>query len=268
MSERDRYEPGVPCWVDTGQADPRAAAGFYADLFGWELIGPGPMLGGGDYFVARLEGRDVAGVSSLPHDGALTVSSWNTYVSVRSADESAEKARSFGGAVLAGPFDAPPAGRMAVVSDPAGASLCVWEPDGRHGAQRINEPGAWAMSMLSTGALEESEAFYRALFGWEADRTQLGDDQVVLWRLPGYVGGEPQQPVPRDVVGVVAPNGDGPARWGVDFWVCDADAVAADAAERGGAVIAAPRELSGFRNAILADPEGAVFSVSQLLGRP
>ena len=24
MSERDRYEPGVPCWVDTLQDDPRA----------------------------------------------------------------------------------------------------------------------------------------------------------------------------------------------------------------------------------------------------
>ena len=37
MSERDGYIPGVPCWIDTTQPDPEAAADFYGDLFGWEL---------------------------------------------------------------------------------------------------------------------------------------------------------------------------------------------------------------------------------------
>ena len=37
MSEQDRYIPGVPCWIDTTQPDPAAAAAFYGGLFGWEL---------------------------------------------------------------------------------------------------------------------------------------------------------------------------------------------------------------------------------------
>ena len=37
-------------------------------------------------------------------------------------------------------------------------------------------------------------------------------------RLPGFVGGEPEQPVPRDVVAVMMPGQDG-AQWSVDFWV-------------------------------------------------
>ena len=37
MSERDGYIFGVPCWVDTSQFDPDAAAEFYGGLFGWEL---------------------------------------------------------------------------------------------------------------------------------------------------------------------------------------------------------------------------------------
>ena len=43
MSQRDDYEPGVPCWVDTLQPDPEAAMAFYGALFGWEFAGPGPM---------------------------------------------------------------------------------------------------------------------------------------------------------------------------------------------------------------------------------
>ena len=37
MPERDGYIAGVPCWIDTTQPDPDAAASFYAGLFGWEF---------------------------------------------------------------------------------------------------------------------------------------------------------------------------------------------------------------------------------------
>ncbi len=37
MIERDGYMAGVPCWIDTSQPDPRAAAEFYGKLFGWEF---------------------------------------------------------------------------------------------------------------------------------------------------------------------------------------------------------------------------------------
>ncbi len=88
-----------------------------------------------------------------------------------------------------------------------------------------------------------------------------------MWRLPGYVGGEPQQPVPRDVVAAMEPaQPDAAPEWAVDFCVADADTTARTAAARGGRVLVAPHDTDiGFRTAILADPEGATFSVSQLL---
>jgi predicted enzyme related to lactoylglutathione lyase len=267
MSKRDQYQPGVRCWVDTAQPNPRAAVEFYGDLFGWEFAGPGEMPGGGAYFVARVDGRDVAGVSSLPPEmSAGAAPAWSTYIAVGSADEATQKASSAGATVLVEPFDAPPAGRIAVLSDPAGASFCLWEPRERQGAQLVNEPGAWSMSLLATDDFQGSEEFYATVFGWNADPFEMGGSQMMLWRLPGYVGGERQQPVPSDVVGVMVPLSPGaPAAWSVDFWVRDADEVAARATERGGSVIVVPREVPGFRNAVLADPQGAVFSVSQLL---
>jgi hypothetical protein len=62
MSERDGYEPGVPCWVDTWQADPAAAASFYAALFGWEAEETTPPDSPRRRFMCRVGGRDVAGV--------------------------------------------------------------------------------------------------------------------------------------------------------------------------------------------------------------
>src|SRR5436305_178604 len=152
MSERERYQPGVPCWVDTAQPDVEGAIAFYRELFGWEFHGPGQMPGDppGRYFVARLQGRDVAGVSSLPAEGTPRVPAWTTHVAVESADRTAELVSSAGGSILAGPFDASPAGRMAVLADPAGAVFCAWTPASRQGAQLVNEPSAWAMSRLDT----------------------------------------------------------------------------------------------------------------------
>jgi len=93
-----------------------------------------------------------------------------------------------------------------------------------------------------------------------------------VWRLPGYVGGEAQQPVPRDVVAVMAPTGHAaaavPPHWNVNLRVDDADATVEQAASLGGQVIAPPLDMPGFSHAVLADPQGAVFSISQLTAGP
>jgi predicted enzyme related to lactoylglutathione lyase len=268
MSERVDYPAGVPCWVETLQPDPRAARDFYGALFGWEFAGPAPMAGDlpGEYHVARLRGRDVAGIASLPDLGSAPVASWSTYVGVDSADDAVERAKAAGGSVLAGPLDARPAGRLAVLVDPVGAAFCVWEAHERAGAQLINEPGAWAMSSLHTTDTEAATAFYGSLFGWQPEPFGPPEAQTTLWRLPGYVGGEPQQPVPRDVVAVMAPAGDGvPTHWNVNFWVQDADATAERATQLGGRVLMGPLDTPGFRSAVVADPHGAVVSISQLV---
>ncbi|MGH2699144.1 MAG: VOC family protein [Actinomycetota bacterium] len=275
MSERDEYQPGVPCWVDTGQPDPEAAVEFYRGLFGWEFEGPGPMPGDppGRYFVARLGGRDVAAVGSQPSEGAPPIPAWNTYIWVESVDESTQNVRSAGGTVILEPFDVAPAGRMAVLADPEGGIFCAWEAKDRQGAQRVNEPGAWSMSILNARDPEGAKKFYGAVFGWANDTFESDIGEVTLWRLPGYVGGEPQQPVSRDVVGVMVPMSgdrfpdDAPSHWSVNFWVDDADATAGKAADLGGTIVVPPFDTSVSRDAVIADPQGAVFSVSTTPGR-
>ncbi|HEY6326363.1 MAG TPA: VOC family protein [Candidatus Cybelea sp.] len=272
MSERAHYPPGVPCWVDTLQPDPEAATRFYAALFGWQIVGPGETPGtpSGKYFVAQLRGRDVAGISSLPPRGAPPSAFWNTYVAVDDLDAACGRASSAGGAVVVPPTDAPPAGRLAVISDPSGAAISLWEARDRVGAGCVNEAAAWAMSALLTRDIDTAKRFYRDVFGWNSETFSPGGADVTLFRLPGFVGGEPQQPVPRDVVAVALPMGadvpaNVPAHWSVDFWTDDANAAAAKAPQLGGSVVTPPHDAPGFRRCVLADPQGAVFSLSQLV---
>ena len=74
---------------------------------------------------------------------------WLTQVSVETAEGAAERVERAGGRVVAGPleFDI---GRLVVADDPGGAVFNAWEPRTRHGAQLVDEPGAWSMSRLAT----------------------------------------------------------------------------------------------------------------------
>ncbi len=269
MSERSDYPAGVPCWVDTLQPDPEAAMHFYGELFGWEFAGPREMPGDppGRYYVATLRGKEVAGIGSLPPEDRSTPVLWNTNVAVASVEDVASRVARAGGEILLGPIDAAPAGRLVAVRDPTGAALCLWEAQARQGAQLVNEASAWAMSTLQTSDPDRAIEFYRELFGWQPEALAMEAAEMSLWRLPGYVGGEPQQPVPRDVVAVMLPlaNGCGQtSQWSVGFWIDDADAAAAKTPELGGRVLVAPHDIPGFRQTVLADPSGAAFSVNQL----
>ena len=261
MSERDEYPAGVPCWVVNLQPDPEAATDFYARVFGWDIA---PTDGG--YFLARVGGRDVAAIAPAP-DGVPAT--WMTHVRTDSAEQAAAGAERAGGTVVAGPLDLSPDGKTAVIQDPTGATFNAWEAGTREGAQRINEPSAWAMSALQTPDPARATAFYGELFGWQFEPFGPPEAGIQVMRLPGYFGGEPSQPVPRDVVAVMMPLPPGPpARWSPDFWIADADPAAERATELGGSVLAGPFDQPPFRTAVLADPGGAAFSISQLTAVP
>ena len=271
MSERDGYQPGVPCWIAAVHDDPEAAVGFYTELFGWEVEDVTQAGLTARYFMCKLRGRDVAAVGGPLSEGAPPAPAWRTYIWVDSADNTVAKVTDAGGSVVIEPFDLLDASRIAIVADTAGAEFGVWQPDAHKGAQLVNESGAWAMSQLNTSNTEGAKAFYGAVFGWETDTFDMGEGEITLWRLPGYVGGEIEQPVSREVVGVMAPMSGAPRlhadttpHWSVNFWVDNTDAIADRAVQMGGKAVVPPYDAPGFREAVLADPQGAAFSVSKL----
>ena len=56
MTERDGYEHGVPCCVDTWQDDPDTAATSYAGVFGWDVAKGTPPGTDTRYYMCRLRG--------------------------------------------------------------------------------------------------------------------------------------------------------------------------------------------------------------------
>jgi predicted enzyme related to lactoylglutathione lyase len=265
MTDRDGYEPGVPCWVETWHDDPEPAVRFYSGVLGWEAENTLPADAEGTFQICRLRGRDAAAIGSPIPDGAPPTPVWTTFILVESAEETARKAKEAGGSVIVEPADSLEGGRLTILADPGGAAFAAWEQAEHKGAQVVNEPGAYSMSALQTTDPEGSKSFYGELFGWESEA--FGPEGgLTLWRLPGYVGGTPQQPVPRDNVAVMLPGDEAPARWSVDFWVFNADEAAAKGEELGGRTLTPPSDVPGvpgMRSAVIADPGGAVLSITQ-----
>ena len=282
MIERDGYPAGVPCWIDTAQPDPDAAADFYSGLFGWEFEDRMPPDSPGKYLVATLRGRDVAAVGSQ-QEGAPPMPVWNTYVWVDSADDAAAKAIEAGGSVLAEPFEIPGAGRMAVLADREGAAFCVWQAKGHMGATLVNEPNTWNFSEINTRDIDAAKAYYGELFGWSASEFDMEGMHFGMFGQPGY--GEflaQRDPELRErLSGDGAPEGfedavtwlvpmsseqfpaEVPPHWSVTFAIDDADAIAKRAAELGGEVVVPPFVAGPTRTVVLKDPQGATFSASK-----
>lgn len=109
MGERQRYAPGTFCWAELGTDDPEGATAFYVDLFGWEAVDM--ALGGG-------------GMMPLsPHAGR---SHWLVYVTSVDLDTAVQIVEDLGGQVMVPPMPIP-SGRVAVATDPHGATFAMFE---------------------------------------------------------------------------------------------------------------------------------------------
>jgi predicted enzyme related to lactoylglutathione lyase len=278
VPERERYIPGVPCWIDTSQPDPDAAVAFYGDLFGWAFEDVMPPDAPGSYFIARIRGQDVAAVGSLP-EGAPHVAGWNTYIWVEDADETAGKITAAGGTTVTEPFDVMDAGRMGVFADPEGAAFCVWQARQHRGAQIVNEPGSLNFNTLNTRNVEAAKQFYGDVFGWQTLALGAGAE---MWTLPAYgdhlaldrpsiheemasMGVPGFENVVASINPLTDEQQDTPAHWGVTFAVDDADEIAGKATELGGTVLMAPFDAPWVRMAVIADPQGATFTASKFV---
>ncbi len=253
--EYERYDNGVPSWVDLGSPDQARAKIFYAALLGWECPEGPPEAGG--YSVCTLRGKTVAGIGPQMNPDFPPV--WMTYVNVDNADETVATVSPSGGTVLVPPMDVMDAGRMSIFADPAGAVIGLWQPMSHLGAQLANEPGALCWNELITTDLGTSKDFYKAVFDWDAeDQGPPGGPPVYTeWKLRG-----------RSVGGMMLKSSDMPAEmppnWGVYFAVADADAAVAKAQALGGAVYMGPTDIEPGRFAVLADNGGVVFNVLQM----
>jgi uncharacterized protein len=252
------WPDGTPCWADLGTNDIAKAISFYSSQFGWNIQQGGPEAGG--YSMAQLDGRNVAAIGPLMGPPG-TPSAWATYFASSDVDATAVRIKSAGGQLIMEPMDVMDAGRMLVAADTTGATFGVWQAGKHSGIQVANAPGAFTWSEHMSLDFEGAKAFYAAVFGYEygdmssdgfSYATLLINGQQVVGGIGAFPGGS--ETGHQEV-------GGHQAFWGVYFGTSDTDKAVAMATSHGGQVVRPATDSPYGRMAIVADNQGAVFSL-------
>lgn len=253
-----KHAPGMFCWSELGASNHQAAKKFYSELFGWSAndvpIGPGSF-----YSMMRLRGKDVAAISQLSQE-RLTQGvppHWLPYIAVESADETAMAINAAGGKTMMDPFDVFDNGRMTVAHDPTGAIFGIWQARNHIGAQINNEANALCWHELVTRDAASSSDFYSKVFGWRPKPRLNMPMACIEFLLNGQVAGGMLTLLPEMV--------DLPPHWMTYFAADDCDAKVKKAQSLGAKIITPPQDIPNVgRYAIVADPQGTIFSIIKL----
>ena len=250
------HAPGTFSWPELATSDPNAAKKFYTTLFGWQFkdndMGPS-----GVYTIFTREGKDCAAVYKLDANMAQTGMPpfWGTYITVESADTAAAKAKALGGKVVQEPFDVMDFGRMAVITDPQGATFCVWQAKKNIGIHVYGEPNSLGWTQLNASDTAAAKKFYTGLIGWKVQEDAIpgGGGTYTTWlKADGPAGGMMAMP----------PGEKAPSHWLPYFAVTNVDATAKQAATLGAKTYMPPTDIPGTgRFAVFADPQGATFAI-------
>jgi predicted enzyme related to lactoylglutathione lyase len=251
MPTRDTAVSGAPCWVDLLTSDTARSRTFYCELFGWTAEEPAEQFGG--YFNFRKDGVRVAGCMASQQPDMPDV--WSVYLATDDAKATVDTAVAQGGQVCVAAMDVGDLGAMAVVTDPGGATIGIWQPGLHQGFGVVSEAGAPSWFELHTRDYPATVAFYREVFGW--DTHVLSDTPefryTTLKHGEGWLAGI------MDAAGFL-PEG-APAHWSVYFGVADTDAALTKVVELGGAIVAAATDTPYGRLATATDPTGAQFKL-------
>lgn len=244
------WPAGTPCWIDLASTDLPAARTFYAELFGWTVPEGSAEFGG--YSSATLDGSRVAGLGSTMREDQP--SAWLTYIATDDVAASAAAVEDAGGTVHTPPDQVGPLGSLAVVADPTGVVFGLWQAGQHPGVELFNSPGGLVWNEAAVSDPAAARAFYSKVFGWQWDPVE-GMAEYQTFRLGdrwlGGLGGTSEGAAPG---------------WATCFAVASTDDTVALTADRGGSVLVAAQDTTYGRFAVLADPQGAAFSVMQVAG--
>jgi predicted enzyme related to lactoylglutathione lyase len=144
---------GCLTWNELQSRDPQTAAAFYTGLFGWETE---PIEENGKLTYVTIKNADFenGGIMPIMEQHGDAPPHWLAYFTVPSCEDAVARVQELGGAVLAGPLDVP-AGRIAVVLDPQGAALALFEGE-TGGRRRTAEDRAELLTRFRTTSLSRA----------------------------------------------------------------------------------------------------------------
>jgi len=239
-------------WHDLNTTDVSGAQRFYGEVTSWKSQ---PWEDAKQYSLWMNDGAELGGVQ---REAQLGLPGWLPYVCVYDVDACARQAQKLGGKIIAGPKEMPNVGTWAVIQDPTGGTIGMFEPTQAIPRRATPRIGDFSWHELGTTDYKAAFDFYRQLFGWEKiDEHDMGAMGMYFMFGQG-----------RDAYGGMFNRKEGASAgpaWLSYVRVPDVDAGIATVQRLGGAVTSGPMVVpGGDRVAACRDPQGASFALHQV----
>ncbi|AKA95728.1 VOC family protein [Corynebacterium ulcerans] len=259
---------GDPTWIDLSTHDLEGSRTFYKELFGWEFNSQGEEYGG--YNIILSEGEPVGGAmdSHMGPEGRsetpMAPTAWTIYLKVDDMDVALAAALETGGQILLPSMQVGSLGFMAIVSDPAGGVVGLWQALDFPGITReaVNGQPAWFEVM--TKDFDAAAPFYEKVTGWKL--SYIGEDGQPTDGPGDGIRYAANAPGEAATAGMCEANSflpeEIPSHWRTYFTVADVDATVSKLQELGGQLLDGPVDTPFGRIATVADPQGATFQLS------
>ena len=244
-------------WYDLLTNAPDAAIAFYRQIIGWETQvweGPQPYT-----MWARADGGTIGGVMDLPPEAAEAGAPphWMSYLSTPDVEQTIADAKRLGATVHLPATDIPQVGRFAIIADPQGATIALFEPSEER-ARGEPQLGDVAWNELATSDSQAAFAFYQKAFSWDKiSEMDMGGGMTYL--IFGQNG--------KQYGGMYNFMPDQPPfpYWTPYVNITGLDARVEKVSALGGKVLNGPMDVpGGGRIAQCMDPQGAVFALFEL----
>lgn len=117
---------GEFCWNELATSNVQAAKDFYGKVFGWKFSDHD--MGDMTYTMIKINDKEFAGIWSIPKDKEKEIPPhWMSYILVENLDESLKKIQEQNGIVMKPASNAGDFGRFAIIIDPTGAHIALWQ---------------------------------------------------------------------------------------------------------------------------------------------
>lgn len=245
------WPPGRPAWAELIVPDRHAARDFYAALFGWEFSEGGPETG---YYTMALTHTEPVAALGEPFPGQeAEPAQWRTYLATDDVAASVATAEANGAAILVPPMPVMDFGSMAVIADPTGAVVGLWQSGTHTGFNVVDEPGSVVWTEQMSRDLDGAKRFFHTLFGYTYTDMTTPELAYATFEVDGVTGG--------GMGALPAEMGETPPHWLTYFGVEDTDAAAQTLLDNGGSVLKPAWDTPFGRIAVVAGPVGEVFAI-------
>jgi predicted enzyme related to lactoylglutathione lyase len=243
-------------WYEYMAKDTKQAIAFYSGIISWKTE---PFPGVDDYTMWVGSQGPLGGVMALPAEVAKKgiPSHWVAHVQVAGVDATVASAQKLGGTVHHPPTDIPNVGRFAVIADPQGAAIAIFQSGNEMTLHDTAKPQEFCWNELITSDDAAGWKFYEALFGWKVFQ-DMDMGPMGTYRIFGIadkqLGGMMKTP----------PGAPIPPMWMFYVETENLEKSIDAAKAKGAQLLNGPMDVPGGRIAQFLDPQGAPFNLHQL----